>query len=124
VYANPLFPTLALKFHSLKMYPFGLVSRQTPSISKHGSALVLGVHNKVHTKERMKFRIWNNFIGQNTFSEQSSAGGSLPLRTPTRTAIEPAIAAPMMDQAIWLEASADSPVTEECPRQLQVALPA
>ena len=53
-----------------------------------------------------------NFMGQGNLGGALS-GGSLPVRTPKRMAIEPVIAAPMIDQAIRLEASADSPVTEE-----------
>jgi hypothetical protein len=74
--------------------------------------MVLGVHHNAQTKERIRNRIWNNFMSQRNLGGALS-GGSLPLRTPKRMAIEPTMAAPMMDQAIRLEASADSPVTEE-----------
>ena len=103
---------MIVQFHSLKMYPFGLVSRQIPSISKHGSAMVLGVHHNAQTKERIRDRIWMNFMGQGNLGGALS-GGSLPVHTPKRTTIEPVMAAPMIDQAIRLEASADSPVTDE-----------
>jgi hypothetical protein len=71
-----------------------------------------GVHHKAQTKERIRDRIWMKFMGQGNIGGALS-GGSLPVRTPKRTAVEPVIAAPMMDQAIRLEASADSPVTVE-----------